>query len=112
MVSVAAVLSATAVIATVPAVMVLIAEGSQQLFRWPTNRLTYRSTAEALEHEKFLYLAHTGIGRGDDRRMILAERIETSSRRKAPRGSPATKTGDRATAERPTEPAQKEKQEK
>ena len=39
--------------------------------------LTYRSTAEALKHEKFLYLAHAGAyAASANPRVLLAERIE------------------------------------
>lgn len=48
-----------AVTATLAAVVV-VAEGAQQLYQWQTNWILYRSTAEALKHEKYLYLAAAG----------------------------------------------------
>ena len=36
----------------------------------------YRSTAEALKHERYLYLAAAGPYGGDDRVRVLAERVE------------------------------------
>jgi hypothetical protein len=63
---------ATAVIAAI----VVVAESLQQLFRWHTDWLLYRSTSEALKHEQFQYLARIGPYRGDDRHTVLAERIE------------------------------------
>lgn len=58
------------------AALVVVAEGAQQLYQWQTNWVLYRSTAEALKHEKYLYLAATGPYRGDDRNRVLAERLE------------------------------------
>ncbi|NNH73807.1 DUF4231 domain-containing protein [Nocardia uniformis] len=58
------------------AATVVIAEGAQQLFQWQNNWLGYRSIAEALKGEKYLYLAHAGNYRDGDRRTVLAERLE------------------------------------
>ncbi|WP_433524225.1 DUF4231 domain-containing protein [Nocardia pseudovaccinii] len=69
-------LSAPAVVTAVLAAVVVVAEGAQQLFQWQTNWLGYRSTAEALKHERFLYLAEAGPYRDVDRRAVLAERVE------------------------------------
>jgi hypothetical protein len=38
--------------------------------------ISYRSTAEALKHERYLYLARAGPYTGEDRHRQLAERIE------------------------------------
>ncbi len=40
------------------------------------TRITYRSTAEALRHERYLYLANAGPYLAEDRHSQLAERIE------------------------------------
>ncbi|MGH3840263.1 MAG: DUF4231 domain-containing protein [Pseudonocardiaceae bacterium] len=64
-----------AVTATLAA-MVVIAEGAQQLYQWQTNWVLYRSTAESLKHEKYLYLAAAGPYNTDDRHRVLAERLE------------------------------------
>jgi hypothetical protein len=58
------------------AALVVVAEGAQQLYQWQTNWVLYRSTAEALKHEKYLYLAAAGPYGGDDRHLVLAERLE------------------------------------
>lgn len=58
------------------AAVVVILEGAQQLYQWQANWILYRSTAEALKHERFLYLAEAGPYRGEDRHRILAERVE------------------------------------
>jgi uncharacterized protein DUF4231 len=66
--------------AAVPAVLgaaVVVVEGFLQLNQYQQNWIGYRSTAEALKHEKYLFLAGAGpyAGAGDGR-AILAERIE------------------------------------
>lgn len=58
------------------AAAVVVLEGLQQLNQWQTNWVTYRSTAEALKHERYLYLAAAGPYRGRGRHTVLAERIE------------------------------------
>jgi hypothetical protein len=55
---------------------VVLLEAVQQLYQWQTNWVQYRSTAEALKHEKFLYLAVAGPYATGDRRRLLAERLE------------------------------------
>jgi hypothetical protein len=56
--------------------VVVVLEGAQQLYQWQTNWVLYRATAEALKHERFLYLAGAGpYGHGDAAR-VLAERVE------------------------------------
>jgi hypothetical protein len=59
------------------AAAVLVAEGAQQLFQWHSNWLLYRSAAEQLKHESFLYLAQAGPYGSPDRHIRLAERIES-----------------------------------
>src|SRR3954464_15259294 len=54
----------------------VLLEAVQQLYQWQTNWVQYRSTAEALKHEKFLYLAVAGPYATGDRRRLLAERLE------------------------------------
>jgi hypothetical protein len=57
--------------------LVVVLEGLQQLGQFQANWLSYRSTAEALKHEKYLFLARAGPYhpvRQSDR--LLAERIE------------------------------------
>ena len=41
-------------------VLIAIIEGLQQLNQYQANWTAYRSTAEALKHEKYLYLANAG----------------------------------------------------
>ncbi|MBF6436764.1 DUF4231 domain-containing protein [Nocardia cyriacigeorgica] len=76
-VPVLAALSAPATVTAAVAVTVVVAEGAQQLFQWHTNWMLYRSTAEALKHEKFLYLASTGPYAGPAARAVLAARVES-----------------------------------
>jgi hypothetical protein len=60
--------------------LVLVIETMQQLNQDQQNRIAYRSTCEALKHEKYLYLAAAGPYRGADssgnRIALLADRIE------------------------------------
>jgi hypothetical protein len=57
--------------------LVVVLEGFQQLNQYQQNWITYRSTCEALKHEKYLFLARAGPYSVDtDARPILAERIE------------------------------------
>jgi hypothetical protein len=63
-------------VTAVVAATVVVAEGAQQLFQWQSNWLLYRSTSEELKRERFLYLAGAGPYTGDDRRRVLAERVE------------------------------------
>jgi hypothetical protein len=68
---------ASAAVAGVLGAVIVILEGLQQLFQFQQSWTGYRSTAEALKHEKFLYLAGAGpYGAGDRRDGLLAERVE------------------------------------
>jgi len=58
---------------------VIVLEGLQQLNQWQHNWITYRSTCEALRHEKYSFLAGAGVYDGLDvgaSRKLLAERVE------------------------------------
>jgi hypothetical protein len=56
---------------------VVVVEGFLQLNQYQQNWASYRSTAEALKHEKHLFLAHAGPYAGSrDSRPLLADRIE------------------------------------
>jgi hypothetical protein len=68
---------ASAAVAGALGAVVVVQEGLQQLFQFQQNWITYRSTAEALKHERFLYLAGAGPYAGAERpEAALAERIE------------------------------------
>lgn len=59
-------------------VLIVVAEGIQQLNQYQHNWITYRSTCEALKHEKYLFLAKAGpYGSADDPTKLLAERVES-----------------------------------
>lgn len=98
-VPVVAALQVSAAVTATLAAFVVVAEGAQQLYQWQTNWVLYRSTAEALKHEKYLYLAAAGPYSADDRDRVLAERLEglvsqehakwTESRQKENQTSPA-----------------------
>jgi hypothetical protein len=57
--------------------LVVILESIQQLFQFHSNWTSYRSTAESLKHEKYLYVANAGAyATAKDPAALLAERIE------------------------------------
>jgi len=58
--------------------LVVVLESVQQLFQFHSNWTSYRSTAEALKHEKFLYVARAGAyATAKDPAALLAERVES-----------------------------------
>jgi len=58
-------------------VLITILEGILHLNQYQQNWTNYRSTAEALKHEKFLYLAHARDYNDEKTaKALLAERIE------------------------------------
>ena len=58
--------------------LIVVLESIQQLFQFHSNWTHYRSTSEALKHEKFLYLAHAGTyATAANPDALLAERIES-----------------------------------
>jgi hypothetical protein len=64
----------------VPAILgalVVVTEGFLQLNQYQQNWITYRSTCEALKHEKYLFLARADVYSGASQPLrVLAERIE------------------------------------
>jgi len=63
---------------TLGAVIALF-EAIQQLNQYHHNWITYRSTAEALKHEKYLFLSNAGpYAAAEKPRTLLAERVESS----------------------------------
>ncbi|MGH4027182.1 MAG: DUF4231 domain-containing protein [Pseudonocardiaceae bacterium] len=75
-VPVVAALQAPAAVTAALASVVVVAEGAQQLYQWQTNWVLYRATAEALRHEKYLYVAGAGPYDTPQRHRVLAERVE------------------------------------
>lgn len=60
-------------------VLITILEGLLHLNQYQQNWTTYRSTCEALKHEKFVYLAKAGpYANAPDPRALLAERVEST----------------------------------
>jgi hypothetical protein len=58
--------------------VIAIIEGIQQLGQYQSNWISYRSTSEALKHEKYLYLARAGpYANAADAHALLAERVES-----------------------------------
>ena len=64
----------------VPAVLgslIVVLEGIQAVYRHHENWITYRSTCEALRHERFLFLARAGpYASAANPTALLAERVE------------------------------------
>jgi hypothetical protein len=58
------------------AAVIVVLEGTQHLYQFQERWITYRSTAEALKHEHYLYLAGAGPYADGDRHRQLAERLE------------------------------------
>jgi hypothetical protein len=57
--------------------VVVVVEGLLQAYQYHQNWITYRSTAEALKHEKYLYLARADVyAAASNPLRLLAERIE------------------------------------
>ena len=57
--------------------IVVVVEGLLQAYQYRQNWITYRSTAESLKHEKYLYLARADVYAGSRHPLrLLAERIE------------------------------------
>ena len=57
--------------------IVVVVEGLLQAYQYHKNWITYRSTAESLKHEKYLYLARADAYAYSKRPLrLLAERIE------------------------------------
>ncbi|HEV2769267.1 MAG TPA: DUF4231 domain-containing protein [Solirubrobacteraceae bacterium] len=68
---------APAAVAGAMGALIVVLEGLQQLFQYQQNWTAYRSTCEALRHEKFLYLARAGPYADAKRPVaLLAERVE------------------------------------
>ena len=56
---------------------IVVLEGSQHLYRFQEQWITYRSTCEGLRHERYLYQAGAGhYANAANPRALLAERIE------------------------------------
>jgi hypothetical protein len=68
----------TGVITGAMGASIALLEGLQQLNQYHQNWITFRSTAEALKHEKFLFLSTAGpYAVSSNPRSLLAERIES-----------------------------------
>jgi len=58
-------------------VVITVLEGLLHLNQYQENWANYRTTAEGLKHEKFLFLAKAGpYATASDPRILLAERVE------------------------------------
>ena len=58
-------------------ILIAILESLQQLNQYQANWMSYRSTAEALEREKYYYLGQAGpYSKIENRQSLLADRVE------------------------------------
>jgi hypothetical protein len=58
---------------------IAVLEGLQQMNQWSQNWITYRSTCEALRHEKYAYLGKAASYSGlsdEDAKKVLVSRVE------------------------------------
>ncbi len=58
-------------------VAVAVIAGSISLFKFQENWIEYRTTAESLKHEKYLYLTSSNVYGGPEAFHLLVERTET-----------------------------------
>lgn len=59
--------------------VIALLEAIQQLNQYHHNWITYRSTAETLKHEKYLFLSNAGpYAAAENPKTLLAERVESS----------------------------------
>ena len=61
-------------------VAIVIFEGLQHVNQWSQNWITYRSTCEALRHEKYSYIGRSGVydGKADEEALrVLIGRVES-----------------------------------
>jgi hypothetical protein len=88
-------------------VIVVVLEAVQQLYQFQSNWITYRSTAEALKHERYLYLAEAGPYGDEHRHRVLAERIEGLISQEHAKWTESRRTrSDDESKQQPAEPAQ------
>ena len=73
----AAGLHAPAVLTGLLGVVVVVLESMQSIYQFQSNWITYRTTAEAMKHEKYLWYAKAGhYLNAENPEALLAERIE------------------------------------
>jgi hypothetical protein len=82
-------------------VVIAVTEGVQQLNQYHANWIAYRSTCEALKHEKFLYLGKAGpYAASSDPHTLLAERIESLVSQEHAKWAAGQEKGNRANEQR------------
>jgi Protein of unknown function (DUF4231) len=77
--TVAVVANFSSIATSILGVGIVVLEGLQHLNQWQHNWITYRSTCEALRHEKYTFLARSGPyddQTDDAAQKLLAERVE------------------------------------
>ena len=64
------------ILVSVISVSIAIISGLLGLYKFQENWIEYRATAEALKHEKFMFLTRSGPYNGEPGLPILVERVE------------------------------------
>lgn len=70
----------SATVVAIFGVVITALEGLQQMNQWSQNWATYRSTCEALRHEKYSYLGKSGVYEGkseEEAKRMLTQRVES-----------------------------------
>lgn len=57
-------------------ILIALSAGVMSLYRLQENWIKYRTTAEQLKHEKWLYITHTAPYNSDDKLALLVQRTE------------------------------------
>jgi Protein of unknown function (DUF4231) len=82
-------------------VVIAVIEGIQQLNQYYGNWISYRSTCEALKHEKYLYLGKAGpYASALDPHALLAERVESLVSQEHAKWASAQELATRTAAQR------------
>ena len=77
-------------------VAIAVIESVQQLYQFHGNWISYRSTCEALKHEKYLHLAEGGpYVTAVDAHAVLAERVESLVSQENAKGTSAQEIANR-----------------
>lgn len=73
-------LNGFSIVVAILGALVAIVEGAQHLYQWHHNWITYRSTCEALRHEKYCFIERAvpyDLNNDVQARKLLVERVES-----------------------------------
>jgi hypothetical protein len=77
--------------------LIAVAAAASALFKFHENWIQYRTTAEQLKHEKFMYLTGINPYNGDDKFSLMVERVESLISKENTVWAQSTKKQDPAT---------------